>query len=310
MALTNVHGLPQPLMNLFGKEKYTKGDAHVSVTELIGPPRISVLKARHANEINEDLVDRFWALIGTNIHRILEHGADAEHITEERLYVDVDGWRVSGGIDVQRHRDGQIDIIDWKFVSVMSAKSPKKDWEAQLNCYAWLIKEAKGIDVGNLQVCAILRDWQRSKASTDPSYPQVPIITIDLPRWSHADRAAFVELRVAQHKESRRSHDWGEGLPECTPEEMWLREGRWAVIKDGGQKASRTFQTREEAEGYVSEAQGKKTAKGTFLIEERPGSRVRCEGNYCGVSEFCDQWRRYGEQQGAGDLSTDYAVNK
>lgn len=302
MVLTNVHGLPQPLMNLFNKERYTKGDAHVSVTELIGSPRISVLKTKHSHSISEDLVDRFWALIGTNIHRILEQGADDEHLTEERLYVDVGGWRVSGGIDVQRHKDGEIDIIDWKFVSVMSAKSPKKEWEAQLNCYAWLIKESKGVDVGKLQVCAILRDWQRSRASTDPTYPQVPIITIDLPRWSHEERAAFVASRVAQHKEARRSNDWGEGLPECTTEEMWVREAKYAVIKEGAQKASRMFQTREEAEGYLAESLEKKGSKGRLMIEERPGSRVRCEGNYCGVSEFCDQWAKH-------KLSTESVVN-
>lgn len=302
MALTNIHGLPQPLMNLFGKEKYTKGDAHVSITELIGAPRVSILKAKHANAINEDLVDRFWALIGTNIHRILEQGADEEHLTEERLYVDVDGWRVSGGIDVQRHKDGGIDIIDWKFVSVLSAKSPKKDWEAQLNCYAWLIKEVKGVDVGKLQVCAILRDWQRSRAAVDPAYPQVPIITIDLPRWSHEQRAEFVMSRVRQHKDARRAMDWGEEIPECTPEEMWVREGKFAVLKEGSQKASRTFQTREEAEGYVSDTLEKKGPKSKLVIESRPGSRVRCEGNYCSVSEFCGQWAKH-------QLSTESDVN-
>lgn len=293
MALTNVHNLPQPLMNLFGKERYTKGDAHVSVTELIGAPRVSVLKSRHSKEISEDLVDKFWALIGTNIHRILEQGADDEHLTEERLYMEVDGWRVSGGIDVQRHKDGGIDIIDWKFVSVLSAKSPKKEWEAQLNCYAWLIREVKGIDVGKLQVCAILRDWQRSRASTDPNYPQVPILMLDLPMWSHEERTEFVMSRIREHKEARRAAQWGEELPECTLDEMWVREGKFAVLKEGAKKASKVFQTREEAEAYIADAPKKKGASGDLVVEERPGSRIRCEGNYCGVAQFCSQYAAY-----------------
>jgi hypothetical protein len=29
-----------------------------------------------------------------------------------------------------------------------------------------------------------------------------------------------------------------------------------------------------------------------YEIEERPSKYVRCEGDYCSVSKWCDQWQR------------------
>ena len=65
------------MVKLLKRYTYSRGKADISVTELINPPQIAVLKRVHRNDIEEDLVDRFWALMGTNIHKILEDAADA-----------------------------------------------------------------------------------------------------------------------------------------------------------------------------------------------------------------------------------------
>lgn len=288
MTITNIYNLPQPLMNLFGKEKYTKGDARLSVTELIGSPRVSILREANAHNVTEDITDRFWALMGTNIHRILEQGGDAEHIPEERLFVNIDGWNVSGGIDLQKIEGGKISIIDWKFVSVLSVMKPKIEWEQQLNCYAWLVREVKGVDVEALQICAILRDWSKSNSKYKENYPVAPVVVLDIPRWSHKKATDYIHSRLAAHKDARRASSWDEPIPDCTPDEMWLRDSQYAVYKVGGKRAFRVFPDEDGATGFVEGNPDKK-----MRIEKRPGTRVRCENNYCGVAEFCSQYQSY-----------------
>lgn len=283
MKLTNKYNLPQPFLNLFNKERYSKGAARVSVTELIGSPRISILREQHYHEVEEDITDKFWALMGTNIHRILEQGADAEHIAEERLFVEIDNWIISGAIDLQRYSEGGVGIIDWKFVSVASVQSPKPEWTKQLNCYKWLMKEVKGVDVERLQVCAILRDWSKARSTTDRLYPQAPVAMVDLEVWPHEKTDTYLRSRLAAHKEGRRAHLWGEEIPQCQPEDTWERPATFAAVKSAGGRASRVFDNRLEAEDYVRD-------KPALSVEVRPGDRVRCSGNYCGVARFCSQY--------------------
>lgn len=285
--LTNIHGLPQPFINLFERETYSKGAARLSVTELINSPRIGVLRHLHGHKVTEDVVDKFWALMGTNIHRILELGGDSEHLTEERLFKEVDGWVVSGGIDLQKTKNGAVHIIDWKFVSVMSAMAAKPEWEMQLNSYAWLVREVKGAKVEKLQICAILRDWQKSKTTYDKSYPATPVIMLDIPLWSPDKARDFIADRVRLHKEAHRANDWGEDLPECTEEDMWVREGKYAVVKDGSTRAKRVFGSEGEAMAYV-ESLGPAKDVGLSVVR-RPGQPIRCDNNYCGVAPWCTQ---------------------
>lgn len=291
MSFTNKHNLPRPFVNLFGKQQYSKGEAHLSVTEMIGSPRISILKQKHASSIQEDIVDKFWALMGTNIHKILEGGADAEHLTEERLYTKVDGWTISGGIDLQRINEKSVDILDWKFVSVLSATSTKPDWERQLNCYAWLVRRVKNVEVRKLEIVAILRDWQKSRTAYERDYPPAPVITIPIPLWPDKTAENFVLDRVRAHKDARRADIWGEDLPECSDEERWGRKESFAVHKRGSGRATRVFSDNKSAEEYAA-GKNASSSVGEYEVQRRPGTPIRCSGNYCGVAPFCDQWGR------------------
>jgi RecB family exonuclease len=68
------------------------------------------------------VVDTFWANLGSALHHITEKGADDKHLVEERLFVDVEDWTISGAIDVQRlEDDNSITIMDYKFTSVWAA---------------------------------------------------------------------------------------------------------------------------------------------------------------------------------------------
>ena len=96
MILTNKFGLPDTIVNVLKRPHYSKGDSHISVTELLSPPQIVQLRAKHDAEIEQDASEMVWSLFGTAVHNVLEHGKDDHHIVEERIFTDVDGWRISG----------------------------------------------------------------------------------------------------------------------------------------------------------------------------------------------------------------------
>jgi hypothetical protein len=138
-TITNKHNLPQTLVNLAESRDYSRGNSHRSITQLIDAPQISVLRMINENRITEDVVDTFWANLGSALHHITEKGADDKHLVEERLFVDVEDWTISGAIDVQRlEDDNSITIMDYKFTSVWAVKNLDRDWETiflQLSVY-------------------------------------------------------------------------------------------------------------------------------------------------------------------------------
>lgn len=293
MRITNNHKLPQPFVNLCQRQAYSKGNARLSVTELINSPRIVALKGKHREDIEEDVADMFWRLMGTNIHAILQNGADEDHLPEERLFHEVDGWVISGAIDLQRTSDEGTDLIDWKFTSAYSAMLDKPDWEQQLNCYAWLVRRVKNIEPNKLFVCAIIRDWDKRKAGYESGkgYPAQPVVLIPIRKWADNEAWLFIRERVANHKSASRSIDWGDRLPLCTDADRWVRTVEYAVKPrgadgsgNGSARARRVLPSYEEAVAYA-ERDGR-----PYVIEERKGEAVRCMNNYCGVAKWCDQF--------------------
>jgi hypothetical protein len=92
--------LPEAVYNAVRADDYTRGECDLSVTQLISPPRIVELRRRHEQELEEDASDRIWLLIGKVAHGILERAAPSgAAFTEERLFIDIDGWRISGAFD-------------------------------------------------------------------------------------------------------------------------------------------------------------------------------------------------------------------
>ncbi len=292
MKYTNKHNLPQTLVNLTERDGYSKGDARISVTTLIGSPRVSILRARHDDDIEVDVSDGIWALVGRAIHHVAEAGADEQHLSEERLFATVSGWAISGGIDLQVLSDG-VSILDYKFTSawaVMHA-ADKSEWEWQLNAYGWLVRKVKGIEVKSLKICALIRDWNRREAERKSTYPQAPAQVIDIPLWSFEKQEAFIAERVLIHQEAASAASIGHELPPCTDDERWIREDKWAVKKHGAKRAMRVFDTEAEATAFKGDV-------ADMVVEHRKGEPIRCTGNYCRVNQYCDQYQSWVASQG------------
>lgn len=276
MKLTNRMQLPQPLVDAVANDGYTRGDADLSVTQLISPPRKIVLERAYADKIEEDVSDRIWSLMGQAIHTILER-ANSTGIAERRLSITVQGMKISGGMDAYYPATGL--LCDYKTTSVykLLGDGVPVEWTEQQNIYAHMLR-ANGDTVSRIEVVAILRDWSKSKARLDPLYPQCQVATVLIPLWTPEKAAAFINDRVVLHKQAALT------LPQCTPDDRWERPGKFAVMKIGGKRAVRLYETEAAAKDHAS-------MEPNLFVEPRPGESVRCM-SYCSVSKHCDQFQR------------------
>lgn len=278
MNITNNANLPEPLVRAVTRDRKNRPKT-ISITELVQPPQIRALSLRHDSELSEDAADRIWALLGTLLHKRLEHAAADldDHITEQELETEVLGWRVVGHFDLS-YRDEL--LTDYKLTSVWAVKDGvKREWEEQLNLYAELLRRHDR-HIQQLQIVAIGRDWSQSKAKYDSSYPQQQVKVMSVPLWTPEQANEFLEERVALHQRAQVEGIW----PDCTPEERWVRDTKFAVMKTGAKKAIRLYDTNSAALTHAKD-------DASLYVQHRPGISVRCE-SYCPVSSKCPQFAK------------------
>jgi len=294
MKLTNTYKLPQTLLNLheLQRDEYSRGEARMSITQLMKPPRIDILQAKHFHEMEEDISGRLWAVLGTVIHHIMERGGDEEHLLEERLFVELDDWIISGGIDVQRVGNW-VKLYDYKFSSAIKwLLQDFEDWETQLNCYAYLVHKCKGWDIEGLEVAFFVRDFKASLAKTNKDYPPAPCVPVPLKLWDIGTQENYLRARIRVHKDALRAVAWGDEPPHCTDKERWKRDSDWAVMKGDNKRATRVLKTEQEAKDWVRNTGGTGDPKIQYSIVERHDTPTRCVDNYCGVSKWCSQYQK------------------
>ncbi len=254
--------------------------ADISVTTLIGPPKINQLKKRYSAEIVEDASDRVWALLGQSVHKVLELAGGEEELTEKRLYLEINDWTLTGQTDL--YETGNKTISDFKVTSVFSfLLGGKSEWEAQINLNAMLWR-SYGYEVKKGQIVAILRDWQASKAEFDKEYPQCAVHIVDIPLWDNEECLAYAAERIKLHQAAAAMPD--DHIPCCDPKERWAKPDTFAIKKDGNKRAAKVCETLEEAENLLP------TYGPKHSIEKRSGGDMRCE-RYCSVAPFCHYYK-------------------
>ena len=288
MKLTNKFNIPQTFVNVLERPTYTKGKAHLSVTQLINSPKIVALTQKFDADLEQDVSDMVWSIFGTAIHGVLEHGKDENHIVEERLHATLDGWRISGAIDLQIKDDAGLSIRDYKTTSAWGVMNEKVEWEQQLNIYAWLVETVKKTPIIDIGIVAIIRDWSRRDAAKNENYPPAPVKEIPIRLWTYEEQTTYIKHRIGLHSACEFAMETDEDLPLCTPGEMWERPTTWAIKKVGGVRAKSVHDTEE------SMLKALEIAGPAYEIEVRPGSRIRCE-SFCPVNTYCQQWRDYQE---------------
>jgi hypothetical protein len=282
VKITNKTGLPEPIVDAIRNDTYSSGDADISITALLQPPRKIALERQYADQLEEDASDRIWSLLGQVIHGILERSGSSG-TREKRYSMKVSDWTVSGQID--RYFEGTLQ--DYKFVTVYKVKEGvDPDYEAQLNGYAELLRQ-QGAPVKKLELVAILRDWSKLAARREPeTYPQSQVLVQDVPLWPPGKVEAFLNGRVLLHRQARTY------LPDCTPAERWAKPTQFAVMKKGQPRAVRLYSQDEE-----SLALARAASAPDLSVQVRRGENTRCE-NYCSVAPFCSQFQQLKQAQG------------
>lgn len=220
-------GLPEPVFEwiLATNAEYTKGDADISVTELINPPQIRILKKKHYKEIVVNASTLINISIGHAVHKGIQD-ATKTGIAERRLSIMVNGWKVSGGMD--SYIDGTLN--DWKtcnkWKTVMSKEGAVEEFEKQLNVYAEILRQ-NGEPVNALKIFAIFKDWNRKEfkeylakrkifiPNEKSGYPDKEWLYFDLNLWPEDEAKAYVEERVLLHQKAE------EEIPDCKFSEIW-----------------------------------------------------------------------------------------
>lgn len=283
MKLTNKYGLPAPVVKALTRSDYSKGDSNRSITQLIDSPRVRILRQENWDNLEEDVSEKMWAVLGSAAHKMFEETGDEKHISEERLFTEIDGWVISGAIDVQRIEPDGVTIMDYKTTSVWSVILGKKEWEYQLNSYAYLVRHTKGVRVKGLKVIAILRDWRNKDAEQKEDYPKAPIVEIDIPLWGEDEQDNYLRERVAIHQAAEFQRLTGDELPECSEGERWQKASTWAVKKTGNKRALKVYDNEQDAQSALQSGQE---------IEHRPGESTRCAANWCRVNAWCNQYQK------------------
>ena len=288
MKTTNKHNLPAVIVQFlkhFDQQQAVEG---LRVSTLIGSARVPVLKSVYFDKIETDVSDRAMTAFGSAVHLWFEHTVKVMQnpsvLTEQRLSVDAHGVKVTGQIDYQEYKLSEyvdkgvsVAIKDVKTCATYKIiKGDYKDWENQLNVYAWLVRHAKNLKVDSLAVIAFMKDW---KANDKPDNPSCAAQEIPIKLWTEKEQDDYVEDRVRKHTRASFEH-----LPLCTDEERWLVDSRlFAVHENKNSRAKRLFATEEESEQYVGDNK-------SLNIQKRKPVFRKC-AKWCDVSQFCDQYQ-------------------
>lgn len=318
MKFTNNTGIQSlALLDALTHDDYDltkKPDNVWSCTEVIGPPKIAVLKRRHWDELVVDAGDQLWRMMGQAMHHVVEiivKKQGRERLSEERWVLNVpmaggewdvfflnpgekienqkwyskENYYVSGRMDTY---DGvEKSLEDYKFTSAWTfVYGGREEWNYQLNMNRIALNLA-GFEVDKLRICGLLRDWDKRKAADGGNYPAGNIIEHPIPIMDDEETKRYIIGRVNLHSSALDFRD--SEIPECSPEERWYKPGKYAVMKKGKKRAEKLFD--ENAQGM---ADAKAMAAGTpgFYIEPRPGKDGRCS-DYCDCNEFCSYYQEH-----------------
>jgi hypothetical protein len=319
--ISNKYRLPAAVVWAVTHDRYDPGEGDVSCTTLIAPAQIFQLRKTLITDgdgdtltdrdlnyltyndiIEEDASERIWSMIGSAVHYILENACIAmqdagewhgDMIAERRFYHTVGGKKVSAQIDLL---DENNDLNDFKVTSVWSIKdaleNSKEEWTAQLNIQSYLMHH-NGVEVRNLFITAIARDWNKSGRMRDPNYPP-RAVKVPIRKWTLEQTEAYIQGRINALYSPYQ-------IP-CTPKETWESQTKHALMKTGRKSALRLLDSEDEsklwahANGHADIVDKVPVLKTGFYIETRWGERKRCD-NYCDMMPFCDQYKDWIKSQ-------------
>lgn len=311
--LTNKKSLPLPLYLAIRNDTYeSRGD--ISTTTLIDAPFQRILKKY--NQYEEDAAEMIWSLYGQAVHAIIERikvdgsFTGSAFMPEEKLLISTTGneykkeIKLSGTSDlIEIKNDKYVILHDFKNIFAYIAKqgvssSAYKKWVFQMNVYKYLIKQCLNLDVSEIQVHAFIRDWNRSRSDYTDGYPEYPVETFNIPKYSNESILKYIKSRVDLHFIQEDTYKFGKEIPHCSEEDRWARPEVWRMVKLGGKRSLKNFTIIDDADKVNAKTYYAMKSKDepSLTIEITKGEDVRCI-NYCPVNNFCKYYKEtYGTE--------------
>lgn len=274
MHILNEKLYPKALINFLRASIQKPHPDLLRVSDLHDAPLIKHLMIKHWDDLVIDPNKHIPALLGTAWHAAMEANRDATHITETRLYRNIDGITITGQPDIVT----ETTIEDFKTASVYQyIKQDFAHWTAQLNSYLWLNQNLKN---KRLICWPLYKDWSAMEALRIKPYPPRRITKIMLTQWDPEHTEQIIKQRVAIHQQPP---------CECTREEKWQTDEQWALKSTKRKTAIRVLDTKEELGKYAL-AKGLDLTRPEYSIERRPGLCKRCQ-DWCPVNTFCQYYK-------------------
>ncbi len=158
----------------------------------------------------------------------MERAADDSVIAERRYFAEVDGWKISGAVDLIENAVGGAEksiLVDYKVTSVWTLIYGSRivEWTAQANVNRWLAYQNGERSVRSARNILILRDWSKrdyeKPTNQGRGYPPVAIAEVPLTLWTLDAAEAYIRERIALHKAARAATP--ETMRPCSEEENW-----------------------------------------------------------------------------------------
>jgi hypothetical protein len=328
MKISNRLGLPQAIVDAVSNDDYDRGEADISVTGLLAPPRQQALLEAHADDLVEDAADRLWSLFGQVGHGILERANGGS--VERRL-----GFFENIATEAERlleaHKEGELTTSDlWRTLKEMVTwrKSNTYDLVEKrlfLQISGWTISGK--FDTLLLDDARILSDykfttvWKVKDLQCPPEWEaQINVLAeILITNGIEVKSGRIIALlRDWTKTEAERNPDYptSQVVPLDVP--LWARADRIEFIErkvaehqaarqslplcsdsDRWMKAAKWAVMKEgraravklfnsEGEAMVWMS-GQKDSR-ALSIEHRPSEPQRCKF-YCGAAPYCTQWQ-------------------
>ena len=281
MKITNKLGLPDMLQRAAEKE-YTYRDKRYSITSLLDPDRVLMLKRRYNDIIEQDISECIWMLFGSVTHYALETGIECkenEYVEEHLEYTFDNGYTLSGIVD---HVYDFVD--DYKTTSVWTViyGSNNEHWKKQLQMGAYLHYKKHGNWISKGRIIAILKDWNKKDAKSKMDYPDYPVHVIEFDLGTPDEIEKWILDRFETIRILEKLSDFE--LPMCSMEERFNKGNKYAVKKKANKTATKVHDTLEAARKHLINLEMK--YPGVYEIEERKGEDTKCL-NYCSCNKQC-----------------------
>lgn len=321
MKQTNIHKLPPPIVKVLTGGCYKPSENRVGVTQLISPPLVKYLTLKHWDDIEEDVIDRFFAMFGTATHSVIDRSIPAPmlkcrkcgHVLEwdkEKNYKmnctgEVDGKACDGyGFGNFEIKSGSVAEVKLEvpirdghvLVGKMDLYDPEYQVVIDWKCTSvWSVIFTHDEWEQQLNVY----DWMLKQNGYEAKHLFIYALLRDWKKSEAARNKDYPPIPfnktvcrrwTTEEQEAfinKRLDDMlVEGMPRpCTPDERWRKPATFKLHKKGQKKAVRVLPNEQALREYAA-TKNIIVGQGGYFIQKYEGQDQRCE-SYCSVSKFC-----------------------